>query len=992
VSLSIRWRLFLSCVWPALLCGAPAQAGAAKGGGHQELVFKRLSEALTAMPARWADIPGPRVAVSGRSCEAILEAATAEQIKAAEAAISRLARVRPGRRKEVIEQLLQAGASEVDLCAPWQFVDRLRGHSIPEASLVVEAWMAMLEQAGRRDILHLAAGRALEFIAMRSGAREALPLSEQWAKIPWARNEERARAWVITVQAYMLFRLLRIEESLEIFQRARATFVREGSLKGEARVLRNESEVLFYLGRNEESLEFRRRARKIAAAVGDKSGEARSTAGEADVYATMIRYEEALPAWQHARRLFRELGDKAGEGRTIRSEAEVLLRLQRYEEALQGFRQAYELQVETGNRYDAVPDLLGQASALLYMGHNQEALQAYRKARALAGSVWYAGVGQAVFGEATALLRLGRQQDAYRRFQHARGIFARSGDRQGEAEALIGEARSLPVRERCGGPAAPLDRALRLLAAFDPKRSVYALVMLAVCLRARSDHAGALKHAEQAFSHQLSIAPRTYGLGDWDRTILLEGGNTQTYRSYVSESGLSSVYAILIPLLAEQDGREAEALIRAEEAHSPVLLDLLKLPFGRPPQIDDESLRRERLQLLQQLAALPRSPSTASPPQQQRVELERQLEWNEYRQFVSAKTPLLTARSLGLQEIYALARDAGPLLLYYVSEDEVVGFLVLPGQHEPIVHISKVPRERLKADVLRLRYDLANSSWEGRSHIQARTLWDVLIAPIQGHLTPYRHLVIVPHGPLHDLPFESLADPAGAPLLTHWNVSVAPSLSVLATLRSRQRSAERCRGSFLALAAGDGLHLPDREVEQISTLFGANQVSFHRGQSHIGVYRDMAPRTSHLLITTHGLQVENSRWGSYLELEPTELHDGRLRQAEIATHTLECAELVTLSACDTARGEAVRSGERLDFVRAFLIAGAGAVLATRWQVPEDEATVQFLVDFYRAYLGPGTAGQRLRKDEALTEARRKAIARDTPAQIWAAWVLVGDAR
>lgn len=72
-----------------------------------------------------------------------------------------------------------------------------------------------------------------------------------------------------------------------------------------------------------------------------------------------------------------------------------------------------------------------------------------------------------------------------------------------------------------------------------------------------------------------------------------------------------------------------------------------------------------------------------------------------------------------------------------------------------------------------------------------------------------------------------------------------------------------------------------------------------------------------------------------------------------------------------ARGETRQSDERLDLTRAFLIAGAASVLATRWKVPYDPATTRFLLDFYRACRQGGPGGKGLRKDQALTEARRR---------------------
>jgi CHAT domain-containing protein len=101
---------------------------------------------------------------------------------------------------------------------------------------------------------------------------------------------------------------------------------------------------------------------------------------------------------------------------------------------------------------------------------------------------------------------------------------------------------------------------------------------------------------------------------------------------------------------------------------------------------------------------------------------------------------------------------------------------------------------------------------------------------------------------------------------------------------------------------------------------------------------------------------------------------------------------VALEACDTARGETRQTDERLDLTRAFLTAGAASVLATRWKMPDEPATTRFLLDFYRAYRQGGPNGKGSRKDPALTEARRRSRERGDPAQIWAAWVLVGDAR
>ena len=295
----------------------------------------------------------------------------------------------------------------------------------------------------------------------------------------------------------------------------------------------------------------------------------------------------------------------------------------------------------------------------------------------------------------------------------------------------------------------------------------------------------------------------------------------------------------------------------------------------------------------------------------------------------------------------------------------------------------------LGQQVRTLRHDLANPLYESLATAQARKLWDLLIAPFSDSIPAGGTLVLLPHGPLHELPFEALLDPAGKPLFERWKTSIAPSVSALDFARHRH-SAPSPKDSFLAFSSGQGLSLPVEESAEISAYFGTN--TFHPTEALYLAYEKLVPQARHLFIATRGIYTEGSRRQTYLEIQPTPgLHDSRLSAAEIANIPLQ-AELVTVAACDTSYGRALLSDERLDLTRAFLIAGAAAVLATRWKVPEDRTTSQFLSDFYRAYRQGGPGGTGLRKDEALTESRRLSRERGDPAQVWAAWVLVGDGR
>jgi CHAT domain-containing protein len=61
------------------------------------------------------------------------------------------------------------------------------------------------------------------------------------------------------------------------------------------------------------------------------------------------------------------------------------------------------------------------------------------------------------------------------------------------------------------------------------------------------------------------------------------------------------------------------------------------------------------------------------------------------------------------------------------------------------------------------------------------------------------------------------------------------------------------------------------------------------------------------------------------------------------------AELVTLSACETGVSQILRGDEPMGLVRAFLSAGARAVLVTQW--PVDDLATYFLMERFYALLG-----------------------------------------
>jgi CHAT domain-containing protein len=82
--------------------------------------------------------------------------------------------------------------------------------------------------------------------------------------------------------------------------------------------------------------------------------------------------------------------------------------------------------------------------------------------------------------------------------------------------------------------------------------------------------------------------------------------------------------------------------------------------------------------------------------------------------------------------------------------------------------------------------------------------------------------------------------------------------------------------------------------------------------------------------------------------EQGRLQDGFLRAQDVFGMHIG-AEIVVLSACETALGKMLRGEGITGLVRAFLHAGADTVVASKWKV-DDVATQELMAEFYRLLL------------------------------------------
>ena len=114
--------------------------------------------------------------------------------------------------------------------------------------------------------------------------------------------------------------------------------------------------------------------------------------------------------------------------------------------------------------------------------------------------------------------------------------------------------------------------------------------------------------------------------------------------------------------------------------------------------------------------------------------------------------------------------------------------------------------------------------------------------------------------------------------------------------------------------------------------------------------------------------------------------DGFLRLNEVYNLKFP-ADLVVLSACQTALGKEIRGEGLIGLTRGFMYAGAQRVVASLWMV-DDRATAELMKNFYQGMLGE----RKLRPAAALREAQ---IAmwkskRFSAPYYWSAFTLQGE--
>jgi CHAT domain-containing protein len=299
-------------------------------------------------------------------------------------------------------------------------------------------------------------------------------------------------------------------------------------------------------------------------------------------------------------------------------------------------------------------------------------------------------------------------------------------------------------------------------------------------------------------------------------------------------------------------------------------------------------------------------------------------------------------------------RDGEAIVEYHSLDTLLVVWVIrrdgITGTTQPIT------RAQLTTSVDAFRHSIVNLQKSAR--MRARELNDMLIAPLA--LKEGERLIVVPHGPLHYLPFQALYD-GKTYLIENHAVSVSPSASVVYQAAS---GARKPGAEFVGFGNPDlgkpELSLPgaQREVQQISGLFPNPQVFFRRDATK-SRFRDIAGKSGMLHVAAHAEVDDVDPLYSRVLLSPEGSDSGRLEAREIFDLDLTHVRLVTLSACESGLGKVERGDEIIGFTRSFLSAGVSGLIVSLWPV-SDESTELLMSTLY----------QQLRAGQSVQDAMR----------------------
>ena len=342
----------------------------------------------------------------------------------------------------------------------------------------------------------------------------------------------------------------------------------------------------------------------------------------------------------------------------------------------------------------------------------------------------------------------------------------------------------------------------------------------------------------------------------------------------------------------------------------------------------------------------------------------------------------------------AVALDAATLQAMLKADEVVVAYHALPDRLVAWVLSSEGVREATlpvavkRADLARLvdAYRDALINLKPATDVGDK-IGTLLLAPLD--IPAGKRIIIVPHGPLHYLPFQALRLD-GQYLIERNPISIAPSISIAARLAERTPTVAAQLVAFgnptINPDVADPLPGAEREVHALSQQFPGATL-FFKEQANKTNFQGSAPTARLLHVAAHAVADTLDPLHSKVLLADENGQPNYLEAKDVMGMDLKGTALIALSACESGLGRVEDGDEVLGFTRSFLSAGTSTLLASLWPV-SDAATETLMTTLYDD-LAKGEQVQ-----DAMRDAQRAVLANPETAHpfFWAPFNLIGNWR
>ena len=829
---------------------------------------------------------------------------------------------------------------------------------------------------------------------------------------------------------------IRLEQSHNATQEDRNRFTAQ-KLSMEAKALGNKRNVVAYKQAIVKYLE----ALNLWQSVNDKLMQAFTLHDAGWLYADIGQYQKALDCYAQAGPLYKALGSSRGEANVLSNTAWVYGELGDNQKALEmylladeGFRAAGEVDSTSLSNIGGALIKVGQYERALE--YNFRALELRRAANDRAR-------------QALSLTNIGTSYQHLNQYQKALDYYSQSLALMPEVKDDYYTAKTLNnvgtiYRKIDDIPKALyyLNYALALrLKVGDPRGSAESLSQLARLERDR----GNLTLARKLIEETLQRVEITRYKVSSPRLRATYFASVQQYRDFYID------LLLRLHKQNPSEALDRAAFNANETGRARSLLESLREASTEIRHGVDPTLLERETSLGQSIASKAASQMrllSGQHTEEQATAAAKEIaalttEYEQVQARIRASSPqyaaLVQPVPLKLDEIQKQVLDSDTLLLEYsLGEEKSFVWTVTPDS----IKTYELPRRSTIEPVARRVYDLLiarnqNASKETLQQQRQRLdlsdaeypkaaadLSKIILEPVAAELRNKR-LLIVGDGVLQFIPFAGLPDPAATDsraLIVDHEIVTAPSASVVALLRQengnrsvatktvavladpvfsnndprvgRSASAHAVRSATEAdLGNLRRLRFSRQEAEEIARLAPDGSkleaVDFEANRklatsAELGQYRVVH-------FATHGL-IDNEHpelSGVVLSLvdQKGQPQNGFLRLYDLYNLKLS-AELVVLSACQTALGKEIRGEGLVGLTRGFMYAGAPRVIASLWQI-DDRASAEFMKRFYQ-----GLLGEKLRPAAAL-RAAQVSMQKDKRWQnphYWAAFSLQGEWR